>query len=539
MTGQPDKKTPVLLVLGTERALPDLLINWLSRETEKYGLKMRTGMLDAFVPIPPGHMVIVVAPHRDGGMRDRVQDVSLHVPTLIIGRAEERAYYPEACTWLDENQLSPQALHHGLMDLQACIKGQLRPLLPRHTWIRQFRARTENETGLYIQLVSCRWRPAAAGDSAELRLATQQSFEHQLRAQAPDDALLGKLLDDQFVVISRQVEQLSHKWVKSFDDDVNYLWTAFLSNPTPISDYDDLGGALQNCVRQVERIRMLQSGLGSRALSTTESLVVHDLIRALRSKEFYLEFQPQFDTHTGRMVGAEALLRWLHPNLGVVPPTTFIRDAEMAGLIRTLGTWAMRETLLAWHRLNDQGVTLRMAVNVSFPEVADPDYAEKVLTLLDDYRVPAHCLELELTETAMMLDASVSLYNLQTLKQAGVHIVLDDFGTGFSSLSHLSDLPITGIKLDRAFVTPLNQNSENLTQLHIVSTMLDLARRLHLETTAEGVEDQHCLEVIHSLGCDRVQGYFYAQPMSLDRLVERACVNEAVLYDYSGQQSLF
>ena len=139
----------------------------------------------------------------------------------------------------------------------------------------------------------------------------------------------------------------------------------------------------------------------------------------------------------------------------------------------------------------------------------------------------------------MMLDASVSLRNLRLLKQAGVHIVLDDFGTGFSSLSHLSDLPITGIKLDRAFVTPLSQLEDNSKQMHIVATMLDLAQRLELETTAEGIEDQNCLEVIHALGCDRIQGYFYAQPMSVDKLIERACVSEAVLCDYSGQQSLF
>ena len=224
----------------------------------------------------------------------------------------------------------------------------------------------------------------------------------------------------------------------------------------------------------------------------------------------------------------------------MVPPTAFIRDAEMAGLIRTLGSWALRETLRVWHILNDRGINIRMAVNVSFPEVADPDYADKVLDLLDETGVPAASLELELTETAMMLDASVSLNNLNRLKLAGVRIVLDDFGTGFSSLSHLSDLPITGIKLDRAFVTPLNHDDENSAQRHIVATMLDLSKRLKLETTAEGIEDQSCLEVIHSLGCDRVQGYFYAQPMSVDKLIERACVQESVLVDYaSGQQSLF
>lgn len=534
-----EETKPALLVLGSERALPEFLIDWIQQETELTQQVVRIGMLDAFIPIPEGNMVMVLAPHDNPYMRDRVQDITTHVPTLVIGQSEERAFYPEACVWLDLSNMTPYALRHGMSELKACVAGHLRPLLPRQAWMLQFRNRMQGTEQTYLQLVSCRWRPAAAGDSAELRFATQQSFEHQLRAYAPEDALIGKLLDDQFVIISRDDKKLAAHWLKSFDDDISFLWTAFLSSPIQLNSYDDLGEALQHCVREIERSRMMQSGLGARSLNTSESLVVQDLVRALRGKEFYLDFQPQFDTSTGIMVGAEALLRWLHPNLGIIPPATFIRDAEMAGLIRTLGSWALRETLSTWHKINDQGISLRMAVNVAFPEVADPDYAEKVLALLDEYQVPAGCLELELTETAMMLDASVSLRNLRLLKQAGVHIVLDDFGTGFSSLSHLSDLPITGIKLDRAFVTPLSQLEDNSKQMHIVSTMLDLARRLELETTAEGIEDQNCLEVIHALGCDRIQGYFYAQPMSVDKLIERACVSEAVLYDYSGQQSLF
>lgn len=530
---------PALLVLGSERPLPEFLIDWIQQEIAPSHQAVRFGMLSAFVPIPEGNMVIVLAPHDNPYMRDRVQDITTHVPTLIVGHPEDRAFYPEACVWLDLVNITPYSLRHGISELQACVEGHLRPLLPRQTWMLQFRNRMQSGDKLFLQLVSCRWRPAAAGDSAELRFATQQSFEHQLRANAPEDALIGKLLDDQFVILSKDDKNLSTHWLKSFEDNMSFLWTAFLSSPVRLSSYDELGGALQHCVREIECSRMMQSGLGARSLNTSESLVVQDLVRALRSKEFYLDFQPQFDTSTGVMVGAEALLRWLHPNLGIIPPTAFIRDAEMAGLIRTLGCWALKETLNTWHKLNDQGVTLRMAVNVAFPEVADPDYAEKVLGLLDEYQVPPGCLELELTETAMMLDASVSLHNLRLLKQAGVHIVLDDFGTGFSSLSHLSDLPITGIKLDRAFVTPLSQQEDDSKQMHIVSSMLDLARRLQLETTAEGIEDQHCLEVIHALGCDRIQGYFYAQPMSVDKLVERACVSEAVLCDYSGQQSLF
>jgi len=540
MSPQANSAPPKLLALGSERSLPDFLRDWIEQEAARADINLRTGMLDAFLPIPEGYMVVITTPHDNEALRDKVQEVAMHVPTLLIGYPEERAFYQDCCTWIDLNNLTPHSLRHGLNELQACVDGQLRPLLPRQSWMLQFRNRLEKEQGLHIQLISCRWRPVASGDSAELRFATQQSFEHQLRANAPEDALIGKLLDDQFVVISTDEHKLSRKWLKSFDDNMSFLWTAFMSSPVPLDSYGEMGSALQSCVREIERSRMMRSSIGARRLSHSESVVVQDLIRALRSQEFYLEFQPQFDTHTGCMVGAEALLRWLHPDLGIIPPTTFIRDAEMAGLIRTLGNWVLRETLSTWNRLKQEGLSLRMAVNVAFPEVADPDYAEKVLKLLEEYHVPPGCLELELTETAMMLDASTSLHNLRMLKQAGVLIVLDDFGTGFSSLSHLSDLPITGLKLDRAFVTPLSLHDDDSAQLHIVATMLDLARRLGLESTAEGIEDQRCLEVIHALGCDRVQGYFYAQPMSVDNLIQRACVQEKVMVEYaSGQQSLF
>ena len=180
-----------------------------------------------------------------------------------------------------------------------------------------------------------------------------------------------------------------------------------------------------------------------------------------------------------------------------------------------------------------------MSVNVAFPEVADPDYATKVLNLLDEYRVPPACIELELTETAMMLDTSVCLDNLRALKQAGVLIVLDDFGTGFSSLSHLSDLPVTGIKLDRSFVTPLGEHETNSPQMHIVASLIDLARRLGIGTTAEGVEDQACLEQVCRLGCDRIQGFLFARPMSIEQLTRIATTPDPTLEDYSGQQCLF
>ncbi|MAS25098.1 MAG: hypothetical protein CMH99_07045 [Oceanospirillaceae bacterium] len=220
----------------------------------------------------------------------------------------------------------------------------------------------------------------------------------------------------------------------------------------------------------------------------------------------------------------------------MIPPTVFIREAEAAGLIRALGRWTLQQTVRAWQALYERtGERIRLAVNVSFPEIADPWYADQVLELLTQSGMPPRYLELELTETAMMHDASVSLLNLRRLKNAGLHIVLDDFGTGFSSLAHLSELPLTGIKLDRSFVAPVPDNQQ---QLQIVTSMLELAQRLGLETTAEGVESPACLEVIRRSGCDRIQGYIYSQPLSLDELTTQAIAGFGVQADFP-QHSLF
>jgi EAL domain-containing protein (putative c-di-GMP-specific phosphodiesterase class I) len=157
-----------------------------------------------------------------------------------------------------------------------------------------------------------------------------------------------------------------------------------------------------------------------------------------------------------------------------------------------------------------------MAVNVSFPQVADMDFANEVIQALAENEMPHEYLELELTETTVIKDEQITMDNLTQLLNAGIKISLDDFGTGFSSLSHLSDLPISGIKLDRAFVSPL---ADEGAQAHIASAMIALAKQLELETTAEGVEDFRCMEKIKQLGCDRVQGYYFSRPLALEDLL--------------------
>ncbi|MDF1762306.1 MAG: EAL domain-containing protein [Oleibacter sp.] len=543
-----------MLLLGTEHEFPEKLHDWLSKEPIVNGTSIHRGMLNEHPFINDDQIVVLIAPHRTPAMRDNIHFLCDRAPIMMIGRSEERMFYPDVCTWINEEDITPSELRLGLKELFDCAQGRLLPLLHRQACMRKLRQRLESpleqNNYYYLQLVSCRWRPVASGDSAELRQRTQYAFEKEMRTKAPLDSILGKLLDDQFIVVSRDVDTLNSSWMSSVKSDPLCFWTLFKSKPIQLKSYDELGAAVHSAVRHIERERTLQPGLSTRSASLQGNGIITDLIRALREKEFYLEFQPMFDTKTSHMVAAEALLRWQHPQLGIIPPSEFIQDVEMAGMIRTLGHWAMCESFVTWHRLFEKGICIKMSVNVSFPEVADPHYAEKVLDLMEEHKVPAEYLELELTETAMMLDASISLHNLLILKKAGIGIVLDDFGTGFSSLSHLSELPITGIKLDRSFVSPedhaagvgydrWNARQQRSSQELIVESMLALAKQLGLETTAEGVEDQQGLEKMSSLGCDRIQGYFYARPLSVDDLINKALHEDPAGYDVSGQQCLF
>lgn len=520
-----------LLVLSTcEQRLGDLR-QWLSNRSDAVlpdFLLMDDQLTGATAtppkpPLSPDWQAVVL-------LIDQLSPQHLHwlsqlpgqLPFLIISTAEHRQHIPRSGHWLALTDFCRHRFFQCFKPLQLQLRNDIAPPLQRNDFFRSLRQQlTENDTALYLQILQCRWlRNSHAPHTWQQRDDIQQEFERTISLRAPAGAMVGRILDDQLIVISDNYYQLQADWLPLQPDDDQRPWVVYYSSPLCITDFAALSAVLQEGVQQIARERLIQESQFEWRQQDSSLSLLDGMHLALQRDEFYLEYQPQFDGRSGALVGAEALMRWRHPTLGVIPPTVFIQEAENAGLIQALGHWALRETASAWcqlQRLVKQ--PLRMAVNVSFPEVADPFYAEQVLDLLEQAGMPPQYLELELTETAMMRDASVSLLNLRRLKAAGIHIVLDDFGTGFSSLSHLSDLPLTGIKLDRAFVSPLPDFGP---QTHIVSTMLDLAKKLRLETTAEGVEDRACLEVIRQLGCDRIQGYIYAQPLPLEAFISQA-----------------
>lgn len=237
-----------------------------------------------------------------------------------------------------------------------------------------------------------------------------------------------------------------------------------------------------------------------------------DLRGALERQEFHLVYQPQvsFDQH--RAVGVEALLRWQHPDRGLVPPDLFIPLAEQNGSINDIGEWVLEQACQQLHEWHLAGFPdLRMAVNLSTVQLHHAELACKVAALMQRYALPPLSLELEVTETGLMDDIAAAAGHLNNLKKAGVLIAIDDFGTGYSSLSYLRGLPLDKIKIDKSFVQDVLLDEDDAT---IVRAIIQLGRSLNMQVIAEGVETLEQQVYVVNQGCNEGQGYYYSRPLS-------------------------
>jgi EAL domain-containing protein (putative c-di-GMP-specific phosphodiesterase class I) len=231
-----------------------------------------------------------------------------------------------------------------------------------------------------------------------------------------------------------------------------------------------------------------------------------DLRKALQEGEFRLFYQPLIDVATRSVCGFEALLRWQHPDRGMVSPADFIPLAEETGLIVPLGEWVLRRACADAATWPDD---LKVAVNLSPVQFGSHTLVEAVAAALADARLDVSRLELEITETAMLADTTAVLVILHQLRDLGLKIALDDFGTGYSSLSYLQRFPFSKVKIDRSFVARLGLGGDNDT---IVAAVIDLCGRLRMDTTGEGVETVAQLDRLASLHCTEAQGYLFSRP---------------------------
>jgi diguanylate cyclase (GGDEF)-like protein len=233
--------------------------------------------------------------------------------------------------------------------------------------------------------------------------------------------------------------------------------------------------------------------------------------RALKRSEFVLHYQPKFDLKTGRLSGLEALLRWQHPELGLLPPSGFIPAAEQSGLIVPIGEWVLREACRQARQLRDSSRSpLRVSVNVSSLQFARPDFVDRVARATEEAGIDPNLLELELTESLLMQDVSQAASRIAKLRGLGVRVAIDDFGTGDTSLRCLQELAVDSLNIDRSFIQELGRPQKNPLLVH---SILGLARSLRMRATAEGVESIAQLSALESAGCDSVQGYLFARPL--------------------------
>jgi len=245
-----------------------------------------------------------------------------------------------------------------------------------------------------------------------------------------------------------------------------------------------------------------------------------ELQQALEADALALHFQPKIDMKSGTVCGAEALLRWQHPERGFIPPDTFIPMAEQTGLIHPLTQWVLNRALeqcACWHR---EGFPISVAVNLSACSLRDMNIVDDVVQALERWGVAAEFLCLELTEGAIMADQGRAMEILTRLDEMGVSLSVDDFGTGYSSLAYLKKLPVDEIKIDKSFVIDMNQDSNDAV---IVRSTIDLAHNMSLRVVAEGVEDDEIMRHLTSLHCDVVQGYYVSRPIPAAEFMECLC----------------
>ncbi len=258
---------------------------------------------------------------------------------------------------------------------------------------------------------------------------------------------------------------------------------------------------------------LLSSSKTSPKIASDFIPTVDGLNDAIKNDQLVLFYQPQINIKQGTVIGAEALVRWVHPDHGLVFPDKFIPLAEKSGVIAQLTERVINlaiAQLKVWHQ---QGRALKISINISAQNITSLSLPEQLTRLVTDNEIEPSMLMLEITESALMSELTTSLNILTRLRLKGFQLSIDDFGTGYSSLSQLHRVPFTELKIDRSFVSGMSANSESKA---IVDTCILLGHKLNMEVIAEGVEDRETLDILQALGCDNAQGYFISKPLPID-----------------------
>jgi diguanylate cyclase (GGDEF)-like protein/PAS domain S-box-containing protein len=359
-----------------------------------------------------------------------------------------------------------------------------------------------------------------------------EALAQRLATRLREEDTLGRLGGDEFLLVLEQLQRpedaagVAQSMLRLLERPFRLAsgTEIYVGASIGISLYPDDGGSVTDLIKHAD-VAMYQAkeeGRGTYRFYTpsltrvaNERLALEARLHcALADGELRLHYQPQFATQNKQLLGCEALVRWLSPEEGLVPPARFIPLAEETGLIVPLGDWVLRTACAqAKHWLDGAWPEVRVAVNLSGRQLRDPDLAERIAAILAETGLPPERLKLELTESMIMSQGEQTADLLRSLKSLGLRLSIDDFGTGYSSLAYLKHFPIDELKIDRSFVQDIPEDQNDM---EIAATIIAMARNLHLTVMAEGVETREQLEFLCRQGCHACQGYLLGRPMPAD-----------------------
>jgi diguanylate cyclase (GGDEF)-like protein len=366
-----------------------------------------------------------------------------------------------------------------------------------------------------------------AGD--ELLKTVAKRLEFTLRGTDT----LARLGGDEFIVVTDSIKNeldagiVATRLLDSFGSNFEIAGQSLsVSASAGISVFPRDGGTIGELLRNADAAMYQAKNIGGHQFQfytaelgtqiKNKFILENELHEAVLKNEFVIHYQPQFDIATQQISSVEALIRWNHPKRGLLFPIDFIPAAEETGLIVPIGEWSLKTACEQNKKWQDAGyLPMRVAVNISLKQIKQIDFVQKIKGILDSSGLTPHWLELEITENVLLNAIELALSSLPELYAMGIHITLDDFGTGTSSINYLRKIPLDRLKIDQSFISNINLNTSDEV---IIQSIISLAKNLNLRIVAEGVETQKQLEFLQSNHCEEVQGFYFSKPVSTSEL---------------------
>jgi len=353
----------------------------------------------------------------------------------------------------------------------------------------------------------------------------------RLKKCLDSDNFISRQGGDEFAIIIRNVKNVDklketcEKILSSLSKPIKFNnHCVYITCSIGIAIYPNHGHNLQTLMKHADSAMYRSKSAGKNTyefyncnmdkLISKQLIIDQELRSAINNNELILYYQPQYNILTGEIIGAEALIRWVHPTYGIIPPSDFIPIAEETGLIDDIGTWVMSSACNQVKKWQDDGFkTFKIGVNVSPHQFKQKNFVSQVYKILHKTGLPYKYLDLEITETVGIEDTFDAITKLNSLRKSGIKVSIDDFGTGYSSLSYLTKFPIDTLKIDKSFIQNMNNDPNSKT---IVSSIIAVGKNLNLDIIAEGVETKEQLDFLKSQNCIQVQGYLFSKPITAD-----------------------